>query len=337
MTLKAFSIKHFPWKWVAFLFFAASAAGQEASQKAEPNKSDDKTESKSESKPKADRPADLFIRIRRDEKKRPQALETSVLRMEKSPKFPGATVDLIGALHIGELSYYNALNSKFREYNAVLYEVVKPEDATVPRPSERPEETSPISALQTGMKDLLDLTFQLDHIDYTPRNLVHADMTPEELGRAFKEEFQKSAAPSAQGFLDSLASSLGGTSAGQQANDSAMSIRMMMALASSDRARRVKIIFAEQLLRLDEDMKQLGGILSGALIEQRNDKCLEILDRELKSGKKKIAIFYGAGHFPSMERDLREKYGFVRGNTEWIPAWDLTRSSKPAEAPPKKK
>lgn len=318
-------------KWIALLLLAASAAAQETGQK-------EKTagqEGKKEAKAKREKPADLFIRLRRDEKRRPQALETSVLRLEKSAKFPGATVDLIGALHIGELSYYNALNSKFREYDAVLYEVVKPEDAAMPSPSERPDDASPISQLQTGMKDLLDLTFQLDHIDYSPRNLVHADMTPEELARAFKEEFQKSASPSAQGFLDTLAASLGGGSAGQQANDSATSIRLMMALASSDRARRVKILFAEQLLRLDEDMKQLGGILSGALIEQRNTKCLQVMERQLKGGTKKVAIFYGAGHFPDMEKVLREKYGFVRGPAEWIPAWDLTRSSKPAELPKK--
>lgn len=321
----------FSMKWIAVLLCAASALAQDKKPEAAPNAD----EGKKEAKAKADKPADLFIRLRRDEKRRPQALETSVLRMEKSPRFPGATVDLIGALHIGELSYYNALNSKFAEYDAVLYEVVKPEDAAMPRPSERPDETSPISQLQTGMKDLLDLTFQLDHIDYTKRNLVHADMTPEELARAFKEEFQKSATPTAQGFLDTLASSLGGGSAGQQANDSAMSIRLMMALASSDRARRVKIIFAEQLLRLDEDMKQLGGILSGALIDQRNNKCLEVMERQLKGGTKKVAIFYGAGHFPDMEKQLREKYGFVRGKTDWISAWDLTRSSKPAEAPKK--
>ncbi len=320
-------------KWMACLILAACAAAQEAGQ--EKSAAEDK---KQEAKPKAEKVGDLFIRIRRDEKKRPQALETSVLRMEKSARWPDATVDLIGALHIGELSYYEALNSKFKDYDAVLYEVVKPEDAVVPRPAERPEETSPISQLQTGMKDMLDLTFQLDHIDYNKRNLVHADMTPQELGQAFKEEFSKSATPSAQGVLDTLASSLGGGSTSQQANDSAMSIRLMMALASSDRARRVKIIFAEQLLGLDAQMKQLGGILSGALTDQRNVKCLNVMERELNRGKKKVAIFYGAGHFPDMEKQLREKYGFARGGTEWISAWDLTRSSKPAakEAEPKK-
>jgi hypothetical protein len=308
-------------KAFAFLILAASAAAQESAPK-QPDSPTQETASKPREKP-----ADLFIPILRDEKKRPQALETSVLRMEKTNRWPGAVVDLIGALHIGEHSYYQDLNQRFKEYDAVLYEVVKPEDAEVPRPGDRPEETSPISALQTGMKDILDLQFQLDHIDYTKRNLVHADMTPAELAKAFKDEFSKSATPTAQGFLDTLASTLGGGSADQQANASAMNIRLMMALASSDRARRVKIIFAEQLLRMDEEMKQLGGILSGALIEQRNKKCLDVMERELKSGKKKIAIFYGAGHFPDIEKQLREKYGFARGKTEWIGAWDLTRSS----------
>jgi hypothetical protein len=318
--------------WLVYLMFAFSAA---AAQEGATPEAKSKAEEKPKAKEKRERTADLFIRIRRDEKKRPQALETSVLRMEKSDRFKGAAIDLIGALHIGELSYYEALNEKFKEYDAVLFEVVKPEGAEVPRPGERPEETSPISQLQTGMKDMLDLEFQLDHIDYTRKNLVHADMTPEELGKAFREEFSKSTTPSTKGFMDTLASALSGGSADQQANANAMNIRLMLALASSDRARRVKIIFAEQLLRMDEEMKQLGGILSGALIDQRNDKCLQVMEKELAKGKKKVAIFYGAGHFPEMEQQLREKYGFKRGATEWISAWDLAPAT--GKAPAKEK
>jgi hypothetical protein len=310
--------------WLLLCAFASLGVAQESANSTQAAKSDS-----DKPKAKAERAADLFIRIRRDEKKRPLALETSVLRMENSQRWPGATVDLIGALHIGEKSYYEALNKKFEEYDAVLYEVVKPDDAEVPRPGERPEDTSAISQLQTGMKDMLDLEFQLDHINYTKRNLVHADMTPEELAEAFRAEFSKSAKPSVKGVLDSIASSLS-SSADQQAQASALNIRLALALASSDRARRVKIIFAEQLTRMEDDMKQLGGVISGALIDQRNAKCLKVLDRELKAGKKKIAIFYGAGHFPEMEMRLREDFGFSRGQTEWIPAWDLTRSSAPA-------
>ena len=45
----------------------------------------------------------------------------------------GTTVDLIGAVHIGDRAYYQQLNRRFRQYDALLYELVAPEGTQVPR------------------------------------------------------------------------------------------------------------------------------------------------------------------------------------------------------------
>jgi hypothetical protein len=91
----------------------------------------------------------------------------------------GASVHLVGAIHIGEKSYYDALNRDFQRYDAVLYELVKSRDVPPPSPGEAENSDNPITELQCFMKDSLDLDFQLDDIDYTAANFVHADMDKE--------------------------------------------------------------------------------------------------------------------------------------------------------------
>ncbi len=80
----------------------------------------------------------------------------------------GATIDLIGAVHVGTKQYYSELNNRFRNYDAVLYELVA--DPEVNNPSMRDDSgMNPLSGLQVGMKTALGLAFQLDEVDYIPR------------------------------------------------------------------------------------------------------------------------------------------------------------------------
>jgi len=52
-----------------------------------------------------------FLRVRVDRKGRPVAMETSIVRYQmKNDEGKTVTVDLIGAVHVGEKSYYDALN-----------------------------------------------------------------------------------------------------------------------------------------------------------------------------------------------------------------------------------
>ena len=68
--------------------------------------------------------------------------------------------------------------------NGVL---VAPEGTRIPAGG-GPRETgfNPVSALQNMMKDVLELEFQLEHIDYNRENFVHADMTPQEFAESMR-------------------------------------------------------------------------------------------------------------------------------------------------------
>ncbi len=74
-------------------------------------------------------PAQEYIRIRRNERKLSVALETSVIRFADSKKYPDASVDLIGAIHLGDPEYYKQLNELFKKYDVLLFEAVMPEEA----------------------------------------------------------------------------------------------------------------------------------------------------------------------------------------------------------------
>src|SRR5687768_2999788 len=74
-----------------------------------------------EEAPKAEKKAkEVFLRVVRDDKKEPIALQTSIVRyLPTGDKYPGVTVDLIGAVHVGDKQYYDDLNKVFEEYDAM--------------------------------------------------------------------------------------------------------------------------------------------------------------------------------------------------------------------------
>ncbi|MCR9295515.1 MAG: hypothetical protein NXI32_22590 [bacterium] len=269
-------------------------------------KPDAEQEKESESKP-------VFLRVLK-EGKRPVALQTAVAIYKKRGVIDGPEVALIGAVHIAEASYYSELNQLFRKYEALLYEMVMDPEMGIPDPEERG--VSPVSTIQVGMKDALKLTFQLDEIDYSADNFVHADMTPAE----FFTTMQKREEGLMQMVFRSIGASLAMQSSGQNTGD----LELIAALASEDPSRGMRRAFATQMEVMDGQMAALTGEDGkSTLITERNQKAFDVLDEELKAGKKKLGIFYGAGHLEDMHQRLVEEYGMELVETQWLNAWDL--------------
>ncbi len=261
---------------------------------------------------------DQFVRLRRNDDKKPLALETAVVRYKGvDEQNREVLVDLIGAIHIGDKAYFAELNRRFRQYDAVLYELVAPEEANVPRPGQKPG--SAIGGMQTGMKAMLELAFQLDEIDYQAKNLVHADMSPEEFSRTMKQRNES--------FTGMFFRVLG-RSFGEQAKDPFGSgdVRLLAAMFAPDRAHQLKLIMAEQFADLESQLDLFDGPDGSTIVPERNKKALEVLQRELAAGKKRLAIFYGAGHLPDFHKRLQEQFGLKYVETEWLPAWSLVKA-----------
>lgn len=281
-----------------------------------------------------------YVRIRRTERRLADALQTSIIRFSGSRRYPGKTVDLIGAIHLGEKQYYDALNDKFKEYDVLLFEAVMPKEAvrrgfrpgggkgTRRRLDDQEEWTEAkvglqaISVLQLGMKDALGLEFQLAGIDYTRGNFVHADMT--------QEEFEATMAKRGESFSKLLAQEMGKAMLkGQEVNPVAQQLDLMLSLLSSDRKYRIRRIAAVELTKANEGNTFAGSDGTSTIITERNKAALKVLKSQLQRGMKKIGIFYGAGHFPDMEQRIINEFGFQRESEEWLTAWRLRAPQKP--------
>lgn len=269
-----------------------------------------------------------FLRLRRNDAKEPVALETAIASYTGTNQEKPVLVDLIGAVHIGDKAYYESLNKAFESYDAVLYELVAPRDAT-PTPGARP--ASPVSFLQLTMKNMLSLQFQLDCIDYSKKNFVHADMTP--------DEFTKSMSDRGESMLQMFLRMFG-QSIAMQSRDPARSgdAQLLSALFAKpeERSLSLKRVMASQF----EDMETATAILDGpegsTIVTERNKAALAVLKEQLEAGHARIAIFYGAAHLPDMEERLAEDFQLKRSGTKWLTAWDLSGGVPPLNNAPEK-
>lgn len=258
-----------------------------------------------------------FMRVRRDAKGKPLALETSVTRyIIKNAEGQPVVVDLIGVVHVGEQTYYEQLNTHFEKYQGLLYELVAPEGTRIPKGgrSDADAAGNPVAALQLGLKGMLGLEFQLDHIDYTRDNFIHADMTPEE----FAESMERNEESVGKMFLKAIGQSMAMQSGGQTSD-----AEMLMAMFSSNRTQRMRRMMANQMQQIENGMVMFNGKEGSTIIDHRNAKVMEVLKRELAAGKTSIGIFYGAGHLADMQRRLTSDFQARRAGQFWLKAWEL--------------
>lgn len=274
-------------------------------------------------KPSVKSPAEPeFVRLTKTEQGGPSALETAIVRYVREKDGERTVVDLIGAIHIGEASYYERLNEAFTSYESLLYELVAHPDAN--KPQERGESGPAMSVVggsQQALKNLLGLEFQLDGIDYSKENFVHADMSP--------DEFEKSMKDRNESWTKMYFRSIGFSAVQPGQNDSGAAL--LGALFSGNRELQFKRAFAAQM----GDMKVAVGGLSGkngsTILTERNRVALEKLDEILEQGRTNVGVFYGAAHLPDMEKRLFER-GFKRGETIWLEAWNLRDPSEKAKS-----
>ena len=270
--------------------------------------------SRAEDKAKPDR----YMRVLFDDMQKPQAMETAIVRFKYTdPAKADCYVDLVGAVHIGDKTYYDELNKEFDGYDALLYELVAPKGAKIVKGSKGTG--SFVSELQLMMKRALALEFQLEQVDYDKQNFVHADMTP--------DEFSKSMTRLKEDPLTLFLRLMNASAKFQAESDRPPPSDLVILSALFDRKRGptvLKRIFAEQLAEADVLLEALNGPQGSTIITERNKVAVQVLEDELKAGKKKIGIFYGAAHMQDMEERLVERLGLKRDTVRWLKAWDLT-------------
>ena len=234
----------------------------------------------------------------------------------------GVTVRLVSAVHIGEAAYFRDIQMSFEKSDAVLYEMVKPKDSGPPIRGVHSD--SSVSKLQRFLKDRLDLSFQLDEIDYTKPNFIHADLDAE----TFQELQSQRGESFATLMLSALMKSLTDPGSIKQFDDEPTDVVDLM--TRPDGERQLKLLLGRHLGDIEREASGVGVLDGSVILTERNKAVLSKLEETIKSGKKDIAIFYGAAHMPDLSAQI-EKMGFKHTQTKWRPAWDATiRAGEPS-------
>ena len=260
-----------------------------------------------------------FIRV--DEDDAAARLQTAVTRYEKD----GVSVELVGAVHIADKVYFEKLGERFEGYDAVLFEMIGGENlAAAPAAAEaKPAAEGKQKGLE-GLRKVYDmvarflnLSGQSESIDYTAENFVHADLTLAEFQRMQEERGE-----SLLGFA---------LKAGKNAPEPAKQpdpAKLLTAMLSG-KSNLIKLEIVHTLGQGDDQIAAFAG--ESVIISDRNQCCLGVLENEVKNGHGNIAIFYGAAHFPDMEKRLLE-LGYKRVKQEWLTAWDIPKEAAKPEA-----
>lgn len=258
-----------------------------------------------------------------------QALQVAIVRY--APREGGNYyVDLVGAVHIGDAAYYQKLNQRFKQYDVVLFEAVTEDASELTATAEELQAVdsaarykansnpalSILGSLQLGMKDMLGLSFQMDEVDYTAKNFVHADMSPTEMSNSMSQRGESVLGMIFKAWRAGLQQSL-------NPNQQVSEFDLIRAFFAKDRTRQLKLLFAKELSNLDQSTAMLEGKEGSTIISERNKKALQVLQTEMLNGHRSYAIFYGAAHLKDMGQRLIDDFDMVPVAVEWLDAWDL--------------
>lgn len=243
------------------------------------------------------------------------ALQTSVVTFARDD----VRVSVYAAVHIGDRAYYDALNTAFADYQVVLYEMVKPRHVPPPPPGQFGNGGG-INMLQRMMQHVTRLDYQLDVVDYTRPNFVHADMDFETFAAAMAERNEVSR-------MMLRAFSSGGST---QTHPDVLLGQFLLAAKDPAQALHLKRMLAREFAHMDQTLQVLEGPDGSVLVNERNKAAITALEQQLRAGRTDIALFYGAAHVPDLGKRLID-LGFQPVQTKWLTAWDIP--APPAQQP----
>jgi hypothetical protein len=270
-------------------------------------------------------PLPPLLRIIKDPATKEQHLEVPILHYSKGPRFSNpVAVDFVGAVHLGEASYYDDLNKRFKNYDSVLFELVSDGQNLPVVGEKRPD--SILGTLQRALCNLLGLEFQLDEINYKAKNFVHADLSPQELSDAMNARGESlpqllmklitlSTDPELQKALEEKGYS-------DNSLDGVNPLLILLRGPTTEERIKIRRFMAQGLIGSDAVMKLLEGEKGFSLITDRNSEVMSVLNKETAAGKRKLAIFYGVGHLPDLHKRLGDQ-GYRLGSVEWVTAWNM--------------
>ena len=263
------------------------------------------------------------------------ALEIAVRKFVPS-RGRGPAIWLTGVSHVGQSNYYATLQRHLDDQGLVLFEGIgdhsdnsSPEENLKPA-SPRMGPNSSVkggASLQSEMAASLGLVFQLEVIDYSSPNFRNSDLSIEQLRQVMSASPAEPGKAGAAQSFETLLQMMQG--------DSFLNaiMRMLMSFLGSNPKLQAltKVALMESIAAMDGDPAQLRGLppelhqLLVVLVQKRNQKVVEDLKAEIKrkKGPASVAVFFGAGHMPDLELQLREKLKYKPAEDLWLTAFSV--------------
>lgn len=249
------------------------------------------------------------------------SLKTAVVRFEKA----GTVVDLVSVVHLADPEYYDRMNGLLANYDSVLYEMVGGK-YTPGQTGETIEGMPDVRGLQQMATTFLDLEFQLEGIDYSAPNFVHADVDWEEYqelmvakNQTFATLFSRAMSLAQDGDIEGLPT--------DEVDLSMLLGSVITAIRTGDGS-SLKRSFAPMLGESEDFITKIEGEDGTVLVTERNRVVLRKLEEEMEAKRPGMfAIFYGGGHMPDLEAQLLAD-GFQKEAVVWIDAWAMEANSE---------
>jgi hypothetical protein len=271
---------------------------------------------KAEAEPRPDLPPGDGDFVRYLDGAERQLLQTGVVRYIKGDRI----VDLVGAVHLADPGYFDALNTQLEQYDAVLYEMVGGEFQTRDLSQADPE-IAQVQMAHGLLNKVLGMEYQTEGIDYDRLNFIHADIDWTQYGELMASRNQSLATL----FERAMAVAQGGDAPALLTDEEAtnsMFNKLISGLTTGNTA-DLKRAMAPFLGEAETFITKIEGDDGTVLVTERNKVVMSILNRTLDSGMSNVAIFYGAGHLPDLEKRLIES-GYRKDRGVWLTAWEIT-------------
>ncbi|MFA6045464.1 MAG: type II secretion system protein GspG [Phycisphaerales bacterium] len=177
--------------------------------------------------------------------------------------------------------------------------------------------------IQTKLARAMGLKFQLAAIDYTHPTWRNSDLSIDEVEKKLEES-------GASG--DALFKMLDGSSFASKV----LGFMLGFVEHNQELSLTVKVMMVEVLAHADDMMSMAGKQAKGmdtlmkVIVQDRNQEVLKDLAAASQEtpAPRSIALFYGAGHLPDLEKHLTDD-GYTYANTQWFTAIDADLNSVP--------
>jgi hypothetical protein len=266
-------------------------------------------------------------------------LETAIVTY-RDPE--GIEVSLVAAYHYGDRGYYEVLQRNLDGFEVLLYEGWKKEaDATAGAGEDGgPEAAAGGEALDSLIKyanrgvrffceEILGAVDQWARIDYGRPRFVNADMTLRTFMRRVRQtgelRAELLAMPSLfRAYLHDVVHRL------VHHPSSPGDIRALIrALGAGEGKRVLKYLIVREVGRIIDLPEEAAHEKAlKVTLGERNDLVLEAIGEQIRAGRRRIGVFYGAAHMPGLERALVGGLGFRKVGERWIVAWDILEKSR---------